>query len=339
VVISYRRHTDLVQCLEDLAAQRTGTPFEVVLCLQAYPAGVSAMLAERFGDRLDLHLHLFESGLGVHGARNAVIPRTRGDVIAFLDDDVRLGPDWVEHLVASYADASVGGVGGFVYHPGCTRLAVRLLRPLLGLASRRYRIDWGGFHSMPYSRHPEADQPADWLSGCNMSFRREALLGAGWFDEAFGTYGYDDVDMCVRVRAANWQLRSSIRLRVDHFPSAINRPPLHQLMREEEARRVLFVRKVLGDRPWWRARYVLRLALHLMATTVHGVGRGRPFLALAVLAGAREGLLRYGGIGSARGQGAVWRRCLTGGRPADGQASAFVRRTEAAPSDGSGSLT
>ena len=293
VVVSYRRHEELLLCLEDLAAQRTASPFEVVLVLQAYPDGVPEMIERTYGGRLDLRVHAFANGLGVHGARNAAVPRARGDVIAFLDDDVRLRPDWVETLLPYYADPRVGGVGGYVRHPGCERAAVRLLRPLLGLASRRYRVDWGGFHTMPYSGHPHGDQAADWLSGCNMTFRREALLAAGAFDESFGSYGYDDVDIGVRIRALGWRMVSSRRLAVDHFPSAINRPPLPTLVREEEARRVLFVRKAIGARPFWRARYLARLAAHLVASTVHGASRGHPLLALSVLAGARAGLARY----------------------------------------------
>lgn len=293
-LVSYRRDADLLCCLDDLVRQQTAVPFEVVLVLQAYPDGVAERIARDFGDRLALTIHEFETGLGVHGARNAALERVAAPVVAFFDDDVRIEADWVEKVMPYYADPTVGGVGGWVENPGCHRLLVRLLRPALGLTSRRYRIDWGGFHTLPFSGHTAEDQPADWLSGGNMSYRVEALAQAGAFDEAFGHYGYDDVDIGLRVRRAGWRLVSTRALSVVHHPSPVNRPSLTDFVREEEARRVLLVRKAIGHLPLWRARYLARLAFHLVAMLVQGLSRGCPQIAFSAAVGARRGLARYG---------------------------------------------
>jgi len=294
VVVSYRRPEEIARCLRDLAAQRTAVPFEVVLILQVYPPGIPERLAATFSDAFPLDVHHTERGLGVHAARNAAIARTSGEIIAFLDDDVRVPADWVDGIVPYYADASIGGVGGFVSHPGHRRLASRIARPVLGLSARRYRIDWGGFHAIPWAAHPAEDQDADWLSGCNMSFRREALERVGGFDEGYGRYGYDDVDIGLRVRQAGWRLISTRRLAVAHFPSPINRASLPELVRHEEARRVRLVRRAIGHRPGWRLRYGARLAYHLIALSLQGIVRGCPTLPLSAIGGARRGLALYG---------------------------------------------
>jgi GT2 family glycosyltransferase len=290
VVVSYGRDDSIVDTLADLAAQAPVAPDEVLLVLQAYPDAAVERIEHDFGARLPLRIVRFAEGLGVHGARNVALARARGGVVAFLDDDVRVPPAWSATLLPYYDDPGLGGVGGYVSHPNCRRLVARLLRPVLGMASRRYRVDWGGFHTMPWSSHPAADQPADWLSGCNMSFRTDVLRTLGGFDEGYGRYGYDDVDVGVRVRQAGWRLVSSRALAVAHFPSPRNREALPALTRAEEARRVRLVRRAIGHRPLWRARFLARLALHLVATTVHGASRGYPRLAAQVLAGAREGL-------------------------------------------------
>lgn len=303
-IVSHRRADEIARCLADLAAQRTREPFEVVLMLQAYPAGVPERLAAEFSTAFPLHVYHAEHGLGVHAARNAALARSTGAIVAFLDDDVRVPSHWVDALLPYYADASLGGVGGEVSHPGSRRLASRLVRPILGLSAKRYRIDWGGFHAFPWSGHPEEDQEADWLSGCNMSFRRAALEQVGGFDEGYGAYGYDDVDICVRVRAAGWRLLSTRRLAVAHVPSAINRESLPRLVREEESRRVRLVRRAIGHHPAWRVRYVARFAYHLVALTLQGIVRGHPALAVNAIAGARRGLTLYGGPRS-NGDGSV----------------------------------
>lgn len=294
VVVSYRRHDEIRHCLRDLERQSTVIPFEIVLVLQDYPANVVEQIVAEFRDSVPLTVYRTNRGLGVHAARNVGIERARGDVVAFLDDDVRVKPDWITTLWDAYADPSVGGVGGFVEHPGNRRLSIRMLRPVLGLSAHRYRIDWGGFHALPWSSHPSSDQDADWLSGCNMSFRRIALDQVGGFDEGYGTYGYDDVDIGLRIRQAGWRLISSQRLTVQHFPSALNRASLPDLVRDEEARRVRFVRRAIGDRAWWRVRYVARLACHMPALLLQGLVRGCPTLPLRALAGARRGMAQFG---------------------------------------------
>ena len=294
VVVSHRRHAEIGKCLSDLAAQHATAPFEVVLLLQAYPHGVPESLVATFSGAFPLSVYHSERGLGVHAARNAALARCTGEIIAFLDDDVRVPPDWLEALVPYYADQSVGGVGGFVRHPGSTRLVTRLLRPALGLSARRYRIDWGGFHAIPWASHPERDQDADWLSGCNMSFRRTALDRVGGFDEGYGRYGFDDVDVGLRVRRAGWRLVSSRRLAVTHYPSPIDRDALPDLVRDDEARRVRLVRRAIGHRTAWRARYLTRFAWHLVALSLQGFARGYPLLPLRAISGARRGLALYG---------------------------------------------
>jgi len=294
IVVSHRRHAEICECLSDLAAQRTTVSFEVVLLLQAYPSGAPESLAARFSGAFPLSVFHSEYGLGVHAARNAALARSSGEIIAFLDDDVRVPPDWLATLVPYYTDGSVGGVGGFVRHPGSRRLATRMLRPALGLSSRRYRIDWGGFHAIPWASHPERDQDADWLSGCNMSFRRVALDQVGGFDEGYGRYGFDDVDVGLRVRRAGWRLVSSRRLAVAHHPSPIGRDALPDLVRDDEARRVRLVRRAIGHRTAWRARYLTRFAWHLVALSLQGIARGCPTLPLRAISGARRGLALYG---------------------------------------------
>jgi GT2 family glycosyltransferase len=288
IIASYRRPEPLELCLEDLAAQDTTLPFEVVLVLQAHASGTGERLRKRFGNRMDVQVADFADGLGTSRARNTGLAMARGDLVAFLDDDVRLGKSWVGRMIAFFDDPAIGGVGGYVDHPGHYTPARKAVYRALGLTSSRYRIDWGGFNVGP-ATHPDADQPAEWLSGGNMAFRRKAIQDVGGFDESIGNFWHEDVDVAYRVRASGWKMISSNNVAVDHFPSTINRPPLHSQMREREKSRVLFVWKAIGKSPLWQLRYCARLLLHAGAMTVIGVGKRDLRIPLEVLRGGWEG--------------------------------------------------
>jgi GT2 family glycosyltransferase len=304
IVASYRRVEPLELCLEDLAAQATDRPFEVVLVLQACPDGQVDRLRERFGSRLHLNIAVFPEGLGTSRARNTGLAMATGDIVAFLDDDVRLPPTWVGSMLSFYDDPRIGGVGGFVDHPGHYNPARNAAYRLLGLTSDRYRIDWGGFNVGPAS-HPAEDQPAAWLSGGNMSFRRSAINAVGGFDEALGSFWHEDVDVAHRVARAGWRMISSAKVAIEHYPSTINRPPLHSQMRERERSRVLFVWKAIGGEPLWKVRYGARLILHAAAMSVVGLAKLDPRIPFNVLRGGWEG---YRGLDAARAASAARER-------------------------------
>lgn len=129
---------------------------------------------------------------GLSGARNTGIAAAHGAIVAFMDEDALPAPDWLEHLVAPFADPQVLGVGGaiepwwqeqqpgwfpeeFLWVVGCTYLG------------------------MPV----EASQVRN-LIGCNMSFRSEVLKTVGGFDNSMGRIGElpvgcEETELCIRV--------------------------------------------------------------------------------------------------------------------------------------------
>jgi N-acetylglucosaminyl-diphospho-decaprenol L-rhamnosyltransferase len=57
-----------------------------------------------------------------------------------------------------------------------------------------------------YAEHaPDETWQCDWLSGCFLMVRREAIEQVGRFDEGYGKY-FEDVDMGLRMARAGWRV-------------------------------------------------------------------------------------------------------------------------------------
>jgi GT2 family glycosyltransferase len=147
-----------------------------------------------------------DPGRGLPRARNLGVELTRGDVVWFLDDDVRLRPGCLEAHRRAYADPWVGGVTGRIDEV-IVRPNSRRLRNGIGLGGRvRTRLD--------------GDRPAplETLKGANMSMRRAALRSAGPCDEGLrGTALLEDAEWSTRVAALGWRLRFEPAAAVVHL--------------------------------------------------------------------------------------------------------------------------
>src|SRR5262245_60583491 len=105
-----QRWEHMVRAIDSALAQ-TLRPREVIVCIDHNDALLTRMRAHAAG-LCGVRVIDNPWPRGVSGARNAGIAVACGTVCAFLDDDAEAAPDWLEHLVSSYLDSDVLGVGG-----------------------------------------------------------------------------------------------------------------------------------------------------------------------------------------------------------------------------------
>jgi histidinol-phosphate phosphatase family protein len=132
-------------------------------------------------------------GRGPAAARNVGWRAVLADWIAFLDDDVVVGPTWLADLHRDLADlgAHVAGSQGRVVVP---------------LPDDRRPTDW--------ERNTAALATARWITA-DMAYRRAVLAEVGGFDERFPAAFREDADLALRVQAAGYRLTLGDR-RIEH---------------------------------------------------------------------------------------------------------------------------
>jgi GT2 family glycosyltransferase len=130
---------------------------------------------------------------GLSGARNTGVASSTGEVIAFLDDDARAAPDWLERLLAAYADDDVLGVGGAIEPDWAAG------RPA------GFPQEFGWVVGCSYAGLPEEPSPVRNLIGANMSIRRSVFEVVGGFSSGIGRVGTlplgcEETELCIRAR-------------------------------------------------------------------------------------------------------------------------------------------
>ncbi len=190
----------LGRLLASLDRVRATSPFpsvEIVVVDNAPPDDSTEKAVEAFADvRYER-----EPKAGLDFARNAALHAAKGDLVAYLDDDVVVDRNWLRGLAGACRDApDAGGFTGLV-------LPFRLDTEAQVLFERH-----GGFgrgFARREFRGARFDNPLHPVgagilgAGCNMAFRRSLLMELGGFDEALDTGaplpGGGDLDMFYRV--------------------------------------------------------------------------------------------------------------------------------------------
>ncbi|MEU9579064.1 glycosyltransferase family 2 protein [Streptomyces chilikensis] len=194
VVIPTLVRDTLADCLASLAAAHGPGPDEIVL-VDDRPAphhedqGPLRHPLSVLGDLRGRTTVLRGGGRGPAAARNTGARAVAAPWIAFLDDDVQVGPHWCDQLAEDLATAEpdTGGIQGVIAVP---------------LPGERRPTDW--------ERATAGLAQALWITA-DMVYRSEALKQVGGFDERFPRAFREDADVALRVLDAGWRIRRGRR--------------------------------------------------------------------------------------------------------------------------------
>ena len=196
------RPEDLRVCLDQLKKVRSaeadgGAGIELLVVDNAPSDSQTRELVESLGDVR----YATDPRPGLDFARNAAIAEARGELLAFVDDDVRVDSRWLRGLRRALTEhPEAGAVTGLVL-PAELRTEAQILFEKRGgfqktFATVRYGEELPGHPFYPCIG-------GKFGTGCNMAFRRSLLQDLGGFDEALDAGaalpGGGDTDMFYRV--------------------------------------------------------------------------------------------------------------------------------------------
>ncbi|HUK42171.1 MAG TPA: glycosyltransferase family 2 protein [Candidatus Acidoferrales bacterium] len=223
IIIATSGRVEKIERLLDSLSRTLGRdriPHEIVIANNATDdaraAGVEA-LARKFDGRDGVRCwQVREPVAGKCRAQNKTIPLTGGEIVAFLDDDVEVRPEWLESIDSFFKNYPHDAMQGSVIMRPEDQKNEKLQKALY-----RYRtVDFVNYRSAPGS-------DLRTLTGGNMALRRGVFEGAGMFDERLGPGGFgisEDVEFAQRVLKAGlrigWEPKAAVYNELD--PSRLN---------------------------------------------------------------------------------------------------------------------
>lgn len=182
VVCSYNGSATIRDCLEGL--QRLNYPrFEVIVVNDGSKDNLADIVKEYPVKLINTH------NRGLSSARNMGLYNAKGEIIAYIDDDAYPDPHWLHYLAYAYQNSNHAGMGGPNIAPSDDGPIATCVANAPG----------GPVHVLV------SDEIAEHIPGCNMSFRKEALMQIGGFDPIYRAAG-DDVDVCWRIQKAGYTI-------------------------------------------------------------------------------------------------------------------------------------
>lgn len=218
IVIPVYNNWELTKCCLDSLARCSGQTVEVIVVDNASADKTQRacpLRGERlFGDRFR-YIHN-EVNRNFAGACNQGAACARGDYVYFLNNDTVVLTEWEDAMVSAFAeDSKLAGltpllvypVDGFgierVQHVGVTFSPERRVSHLY----EYFPADHG---LMQKARRFQA------VTAAALMMPRQLFTKNGGFDEGF-VNGFEDVELCARVRRAGWEFGVTSNCRVRHL--------------------------------------------------------------------------------------------------------------------------
>ncbi len=215
IVLHWNREHDTRECLESLLSCSYQN-LEIVLVDNGSANTSGEQLHREFPSVVFLRN---ETNLGFSGGNNVAIQHSlqRGArYVVLLNNDTIVDPNFITPLVElAESTPTIATIGCKIYfHDQRTTFwyAGGVFRTGTGVARHR------GMHEADTGRYERIEE-TDFVTGCMMFLRREALEQVGLLESSFFAY-FEDADWCLRARRAGWRIVFNPHSKIWHKVSA-----------------------------------------------------------------------------------------------------------------------
>ena len=233
VIVTWNGGQHVSACLKSLTAQ-TLPPQSIVVVDNSSTDQTLRIIAssqaqlEKIGVRLVITRNDHNRGFTCaanQGMQYVMSQPTKPDIVVLLNQDTTVRPTCLEALRQVFLHhTNLGALGCKIFYPGSTTLQ-----------HAGGKLTWPRLVGEHYGHH-QSDAPefnlekeVDFVTGAAMALRATALQQVGLFNEMFSPGYYEDVDLCLRLKAHGWRILYTPHAVLEHAESASFSDPVERL--------------------------------------------------------------------------------------------------------------
>ncbi len=210
IIIPTRNGAELLsRCVESLLAKTAYPAFEIIVVDNGSDSADALACLDALRGR-GVKVIRDPAPFNFSALNNRAVAHASGTVLAFLNNDLEvIGADWLAEMVSQAIRSGVGAVGAMLYYPddrvqhAGVVLGINGNPHAPGVASHVLTLlprgSDGCFHHLRLVKNYTA------VTAACMVIRREIFEQIGGFNETDLAVTFNDVDFCLRVRAAGYR--------------------------------------------------------------------------------------------------------------------------------------
>jgi GT2 family glycosyltransferase len=209
IVPTLNREKFLIDTLNDLLTQNYDN-YEIIVVDQSNE--LNQKVKEFVINNRDRINYYYNVGFkGLPSARNFGLQHSKGDILIFIDDDVKIENDFITNHIKTYYEYDIGAVAGGIdeAHRGIDK------REPVGFFNYWTATPKRGFAS-------QNPQFVSHVPGGNFSVKREAIESIKGFDEHlnFGAALYEETDFSLRLKKKGFKIFFNPQARLLHLAAS-----------------------------------------------------------------------------------------------------------------------
>lgn len=225
VIIPFKDKIEVTQvCITSIITKTTYSNYEILLVDNRSELLETAEYLKKLStpgyDEYDSRIKVlkYDAPFNFSAINNFAVKQAQGEILVLLNNDTEvLTPDWIESMLEHAQRPEVGAVGAKLLYPNNTVQHAGVLIGVGGLANhafcRQHRDDHGYFGQADLIRNYSA------VTAACVMIRKDVFEKMGGLDEKNLAVGFNDVDLCLRLREKDYLIVYTPYAQLYHYES------------------------------------------------------------------------------------------------------------------------
>lgn len=205
IILTRNQYKLLYKCVQSILAKTTYPSYEVLIVDNGSDDAATLRFLKKISTKPNFQIIRDKRPFNYSALNNVAVKLAKGEIIGLLNNDIEvINPDWLSEMVSHALRSDVGPVGARLWYADNTLQHAGVILGINRLAGHAHRF-------LPrnhtgYCGRANLTQSFSAITGACMLVRKSIYQALGGFNETELQVACNDVDFCLRARAAGYRV-------------------------------------------------------------------------------------------------------------------------------------